>query len=188
MSKQLSSTEKNSYFPILIERDGGFICFYCGLFLQFGSFVFEHLNNNRNDNRMENIVLACQSCNNAKPYDQIMQVKALEKLKQNEGSNYVREKISIVDSNKEVSAEIEINVTNSEITEQYITESVKANGSIEYTDALHSSVFLCKSKTGHGSQQSVRNYIASLTSVVGPFQIIRDDDKKKVIVKRGGNQ
>ena len=160
------------------------MCFFCGILLQFGSFVFEHLNNNRLDNRIENIVLACQSCNNRKPYDQIMQEKALVKLKQNEESNFVGEKISIVDNNKEISAEIEINVTNSEITEQYITESVNVNGFIEYTDALHSSVYLCKSKTGHGSQQSVRNYIASLTSVVAPFQIIRNENKKKVIVRR----
>ena len=184
MSKQLSVSEKNQYLPMLIERDGRSICFYCGWILEFGSYVFEHLNNDRNYNSIENIVLACQSCNNKKPYDQTMQVKALEKLKQNEESNCLREKISILDNNKEVSAEIEINVTNSEITEQYITESVKANGSIDHTDALHSSVYLCKSKTGHGSQQSVRNYIASLTSVVGPFQIIRDENKKKVIVRR----
>lgn len=184
MSKQLSITDKNLYFPILIERDGGFLCFFCGIFLQFGSFVFEHLNNDRSDNRIDNITLACQSCNNHKPYDQIMQEKALKKLKQNLESNFVREKISIVDSNKEASAEIEINVANSEIVEQYIAESVKANGSIAYGDALNSSVFICKSKTGHGSQQSVRNYIAALTSVVGPFQIIRDENKKKVIMVR----
>ena len=114
----------------------------------------------------------------------MMQEKALEKLEQNKATNFVREKISTVDENKEVSAEIEINVTNSEITEQFITESVVANGSISYNDALNSSVFLCKNKTGHGSQQSVRNYIAALTSIIGPFQIIRDENKKKLIVRR----
>jgi hypothetical protein len=162
------------YFPLLLQRDGGFLCFFCALFLKFGSFVYEHLDNDRSHNEIENIVLACQSCNNKKPHDSLMQEKAIEKLQQNKENNFMREKNSAVDENKEVSAEIEINVTNSEITEQYIAESIKTNGFIEYADALNSSVFVCKTKTGHGSQQSIRNYIAYLTSTVGPFQITRN--------------
>jgi len=68
--KNLSIGLKKEYLPILLKRDNGFTCFYCGCELKIDSFVYDHLNNNRSDNRLENIVLACVSCNNKKPFNQ----------------------------------------------------------------------------------------------------------------------
>lgn len=187
MTKQLSYKQRHTWFLFLLQRDGGFVCFYCGMSLDISAFVYDHLNNDRSDNRPQNLVFACTSCNNKKPYDLDMQCKAIEKLKLNEETNFVVERESEDTAYQEVSVEIDINVSNSQITEQYITESIATNGYIEFSDALNSSVFLCKSKTGHGSQQSVRNYISYLTSIMGPYQIVLDESKKKVIVRRSGN-
>jgi len=73
------------------------------------------------------------------------------------------------------------------ITEKHLTETFQTDGKILFSEALDSCVFLCKKKTGHGSQQSVRNYIATLTSKVGPFMISLNESGKKVIIKRLGN-
>lgn|SRR2546428_5622445 len=187
MSKQLSYMQKLEYLPLLIKRDG-FICIYCKQSLTYYSFIYEHLNNKRYDNRLENIALAHQSCNirKAKFFD--YQIIANEKLFENERKLFVREKILVEDLGaKEQSTEIEINQVNFAIVLQHLSECLQTNGSIEYSDALNSSVYLCKTKSGHGSQQSMRNYIATLTSSVGPFMIARDANKKKIILKRSGN-
>lgn len=172
---------------MLLSRDGGFNCMYCKQPLTYDDFIYEHLNGNRNDNRIENVVLAHQSCNIKKASYLEYQVMASDKLKENESKLFVGEKNCEHVEVKGASTEIDINVTNFEIVEQFLSERINTDGSIEYSDALDSTSYLCKKKTGHGSQQSIRNYISTLTSSVGPFMIIRDVDKKKLIVRRVRN-
>ena len=187
ITKHLTKRLKIKNLSILPIRDHGFRCFYCNKDLDLKSCIHEHLNNDPHDNRIENIVLACQSCNNKKPYDSSMQEKAIQKLKQNQASNFMRErKISKEDLTQEASKEIDINVSNYEIVEQDISERIKTDGYVVYKETVNSCTYLCKEKTQHGSQQCVRNYIAALTSEVGSFEIIRDNNKKKIIVVRKG--
>ncbi len=187
MSKTLSHKKKLEYLPLLIERDCGFSCHYCKRDLRVNDYIYEHLNNNRNDNRVENLVLSCQSCNIKKINDFDMRIIADEKLKENEDKNFVREKISDENSSNPITTEIDINTSNFDITEQYLYEIINTDGHILYSAALNSCVFLCKKKTGHGSQQAIRNYLATLTSEVAPYKIERNENKKKVIVKRTEN-
>jgi len=186
--RSLSHKLKMEYLPILIERDGGFCCWFCKKELTLKTYIFEHLNGNRLDNRIENIVLACQSCNIKKKFHSDLQILAKEKLQDNENKNFLREKKYVETQDRDTSsAEIQINVSNFDITKQFLTETILIDSSIEFSEALNCCTFLCKDRTGHGSQQSVRNYIATLTSSVGPFMIIKDENKKKIIVKRKGN-
>lgn len=185
MISTLTKRLKTIFLPIIIQRDGGFTCWYCKTPLFLFKHIFEHLNNNRDDNRIENLVLACQSCNNEKPTNENMKQNALTKLAWNEQSNFLRERKFLIDElSKEASPEIEINVSNAEITREYITEKVDSEGYIPFSEALNCSVYLCKEKTGHGSQQSVRNYIKALTCEIGPFQESIDENKRKIIVRR----
>ena len=188
MLKNLTEPLKRLDLPLLLKRDWGFICWYCKKPLFLFKFVYEHLNDNRNDNRIENIVLACTSCNNKKTHNPEMKQRALDKLSQNEQGNYVRERKILIDElSKEASAEIEINTSNSKITEDFIAEKIERNGFILFSEALYCSVYLCREKIGHGSPQSIRNYIKTLTCEVAPFKISRDDNNRKIIVKRNDN-
>lgn len=176
---------KMELLPFLIQRDGGQQCFYCKRKLRLNEIKYEHLNNIRPDCRPENLVLSCQSCNVRKKFDADLQIIAKEKLVQNENGNYLSERISVESSETNTpSAEIDINITNYEITEKYLTEIIHTDGNVLYSDALNSCVYLCKKQTKHGSQQSMRNYISALTCNVGPFMITHNDDHKKIIVKR----
>ncbi len=186
MNKRLSLSQKRRYLDIIIARDGGFKCFYCEVPLTLKTGIFEHLNDKWTDNHIDNLVLACQSCNVKKKDDRKLSYKATCKIEELLNNIFVREK-NFENPIQEASKEIDINMSNSAIVEQHITETIQTDGSIEFADALDSCVYLCKKKTGHGSQQSVRNYIAALTSSVGPFMMIRDENKKKIIVKRSGN-
>jgi hypothetical protein len=176
---------KVKFFLKLIKRDGGFKCFYCRHSLETRLWIYEHLDNNPKHSNIENLVLACQSCNVKKKDDFDMQLLALEKLKQNQNSNFVYEREN--ETQTEFSNEIDINIQNFEITCQYLAEIIQTDGSIEYKDAVSSAAMLCKKKTGHGSTQSVREYINMLTSREGSFEIIKDDSKKRIIVNRTGN-
>jgi len=188
MSKLLSLPEKRRILELIIQRDGGMRCLYCKRLLTNRTFILEHLDGDNTDNRLDNLALACQSCNIKKITDTHLQDLALVKLEMNERGLFVGEKflekITLQDQEtNEASKEIEINTTNYDITEKYLTKVIETEGKILYSDALDSSVYLCRKK-GHGSHQSVRNYIASLTSSEGPFQLTRDEKNKKVIIKR----
>ena len=108
----------------------------------------------------------------------------MEKKKQNEESNYVCERKN--EESTLYSYEIEINKQNFSLAEQYLTQIIETDGFLEYKDTVNSIAMLCKKKTEHGSTQSVREYINMLTSREGPFEIVKDDVKKRIIVKRKG--
>lgn len=131
------------------------------------------------------IVLLCQSCNVKKTNDCDMLLIAEDKLEKNEKMNFVREKKT--EESQAKTTEIDINQTNYAITRKYLEETIATDGYVLFSNALNSCTYLCKDKTGHGSQQTIRNYIAVLTSDVAPFMIIKNDEKKKIIVKRDKN-
>ncbi len=188
MSRQLSATKKVEYLPSLFNKQRG-KCLYCKeSFEQLNDVVIDHLNNHRSDNRYDNLCLAHQSCNIKKATYMDYQIIANEQLKINE-DQVLSERKNIEDrTSNDASSEIQINQANYPIVEQFITERVNTDGFIEYSDALYGGVYKCKSITGYGSPQSVRGYIATLTSIVSPFMITKDEKtKKKIIVRRVGN-
>jgi hypothetical protein len=68
--------------------------------------------------------------------------------------------------------------------EKFVSSLIDETGSVLYSEVLDACVFLCQKHSGHGSHQSVRNYLASLTSIVGPFKETRNEQNKRTIVKR----
>ena len=184
-TETLTQPQKIEYLPKIVRRDFGFNCWYCKTPLFLFKYVYEHLDNNRQHNEIENICLACVTCNNKKPHDISMQQIAMQKLAQNEQNNVLGGRKKLIDEfTTGCSVEIEINVTNSEITEQFITERITADGFILFLEALYCSVFLCKQKSGHGSPNSVRSYLKTLTCEIAPFEIVLDKNKRKIIVRR----
>ena len=172
---------KQDWFEYINNRDGGFRCFYCKKSLSLTNFVHDHLNDNRKDNRIENIVHACSTCNNKKQYDFDMQLIAKEKLIKNEIGNSMRERISL--KPRELK-ELEVSKENYEIAEEYITKQVELNGYIVVKEAKNSISYLCRKTNGTGSPQAVYNYISTLTSTEAPFEIIKNDDEQKVIQRK----
>lgn len=187
MIRQLSATKKVEYLPILYSRQGG-KCLYCQeRFDDFKDAVFDHLNNDRGDNRLENLCLVHQRCNIKKATNIDYQIIANEQLKKNEDA-VLSERKKIEDATGlDAGTEININVNNYNIAEQFLRERIQADGSIEFSEALDSIVYLCKNRTGHGSHQAARNYLKTLVSPLAPFMISKDEKtRKKMIVRRSG--
>ena len=181
--KSLTKALKEKYLPMLIDRDGGFKCFYCKQELSIKKLAFEHLNNNRTDNRIENLVLSHLSCNIQKISNTDYQIMALEKLKLNE------ELFSVCERKKtktdfDSTSEIGINIGTYEIVESYLNNEVHTDGHVLFNEALYSIVFICKERTGHGSEPAVRRHLNTWTAKVAPYEITRNDSNEKIIVKR----
>lgn len=184
--KHLTANMKIKLLSFIPKRDGKLSCFYCKKPLQVTDYVNEHLLDDRRQNNPEDVVYGCRSCNRKKSDNLDMKKKARDKFEENlQNSHFMREKNFDNEKWFETPTEIEINETNSEIVEKYITEKVNEYGSIPFTDTLNSLVYICKKRTNHGSQNAIRNYIYALTSPEAPFEIIRDENGKKIIVRRG---
>ena len=181
MIKQLSQKQKINFSKWCKQRDGD-VCFFCEKPLG-KKHVLDHLNNARKDNRLENFVNAHQACNVAKAFNIDYQVKADEKLKQNEQALFIPKE----NNDPEATTEIKISQNNFEITEQYITEKIVTDGNILWHDALYGSVYQCKTKTRYGSPQCARNYLFILTCPEAPFMRTKNEKGKSVIIRRVGN-
>jgi len=178
MSRTLTTDKKLKLLPLLIERDG-FRCLYCKKKFKGNDYIYEHLNDNRADNRPENIVLAHQKCNIEKIENWDYQLYAKEKLKENEeqlflGENSVRTDVG-------VPTEITISHQCYSITNERISEIIKTHGKYEFKEALYDCIFLCREKTGNGSEQAIRRHILTLTSSIANFEIIKKDNKKWIV-------
>ncbi len=155
-------------------------CLYCK---KLNPNVIDHLNNNRNDNRLENYAKSHQSCNITKAFNTDYQIIAQEKLKENELALFIPQE----DTPDDASTEIKISKSNFEITEQNIAEKIAVDGKIDWNDAKYGTVYKCKRITGYGSPQCVVEYLKILTSCEGPFMVTKDKNKKKIIVRRTEN-
>lgn len=182
----LTAKKKAVYFPLIVRRDGGFKCFYCKKDLSYRVWVYEHLDNNPRHSEIENIVIACQSCNLKKRQNPDLEIMAMEKRQLNQKMNLSYERDNLELEGPTLSPEMDVNRQNFEITHQYLKEIVTIDGSIEVKDAINSSAMLCNKKTGHGSSVATRRYVDMLCSREGPFMIQENDAKKRIIVKRTG--
>lgn len=148
--------------------------------------MFEHLDDNPNNTVSTNIGISCQSCNIKKSSNYDMKLKALELKKHyeamaldpDEGENLTHS----------ASSEIDINRKCYGYTKQWLTEIINIDGKTELNDAVFSIVFDCQEKFGAGAESTIRKYINTLTLARGSnFMQIKDEDKKRWIVKRSGN-
>ena len=70
------------------------------------------------------------------------------------------------------------------VTEKYLVDFILEHGWLDYKSTLADIAYLCKIKTGHGSINQIRNHVYMLTSSSAPFEIIKDPNTKKKIIKK----
>jgi len=181
--KSLTKALKEKYLPQLIARDGGFKCFYCKQQLSGKRYIYEHLDDNRTHNQIENIVLAHHSCNKKKQSNSDYQIMALEKRKLNEEEFSGREEKN-QNTHFDYTSEIGINIGTYDLVESYVENEISTDGYVIFHEALYSTVYLSKQKFGHGSEQAVRRHLNTLTSLVAPYQITKNEANQKIITRR----
>ncbi len=187
-TKHLTDRMKAEYLEIIIDRDERFKCFYCSKNFSLSQrgkdqYLYEHLNNNRKDNRIDNVVLACRSCNNKKPNDIDMQFIADAKLIENENLNYMREKFQRKEDNRQDS-EVQISKTNYQICRRYVIKNVDSFGEIDFKNTVHSIVYQCRENNNTGSPQATYNYLNIICCNESPFEIVKNSENKRIIRRK----
>jgi len=183
LAKLLTIKEKIGIKEFHIKEDGT-KCVYCTEELDLDNCVIAHLDNNPKNNNDWNHALSHSKCNIDAIENIDYHLKAQERIKLNHSKIYAPR---VEEKNEHVSTEVDINVSNREITKQFITERTIDGKTLDYKDALDSITYLCQKMTGHGSQKCVRDYLSSICSSIAPFMIVKDENKQKVIQRRVGN-
>lgn len=192
--RRLTSNMKAKFYPILVQRDGD-VCFYCAMpFVQEVESLkrtFDHLNNDWDDNRIENLVLCHFECNNKKRNDLEMQMIALDKLKKNLDSVPYSETLRERENNQATDelTEGELNRIINKITDTYLKEKLPDSDQdtfLPFTDTMNSITYLVQQDTkGRGGQVAVRRAIDVRCCSIGEFQILREDGKRIIRRRKG---
>ena len=187
MSKRLHLTpaQRRQLTDIIIARGDSYRCFYCHyVFENVKECWLEHLDDDRTNNNPDNIVFTCRNCNVKKQHDESLRVQAREKLRVNQMMNYVRNWKELQKLQKESSEAVAINESNCNTTIKWLEERLPLGSSntVLLKEAVDTITCECKYNTGHGSQQSIRNYIDYLTSSSpkAPFEIFKLDNKRYI--------
>jgi len=167
LAKLLTQKEKLRVKELHIKEDGT-LCVYDEKELDLDTCVIAHLDGNSKNNADWNHALAHQSCNIEAIENIDYHLKAQQRIKLNHSKIYAPR---IEEKNENVSTEVDINVTNRQLTKQKLTEWTIDEQKIEKSEAINSVTYLCTELTGHGSQKCIRDYISALCSPVGPFMI-----------------
>ena len=194
MSNRLHLTPKQrrELTDIIVARGDPYCCFYCHYeFKNVKECWLEHLDDDRTNNNPDNIVFTCRRCNVKKTHDESMRVQAREKLRVNQMMNYVRDWKELQKLQTHSTEQIDINKSNCDITLQWLEEELPLGESnrVLLKTAVDTITFECKDRTGHGSQQSIRNYIDYLTSSApkAPFEIFKFNHKRYIRTKQYDN-
>jgi len=180
---------KKQYEPIILERDG-YKCFYCHA--DFNTYLpaeLDHLNSKDEDNRVENLVFCCHTCNNKKKFNPEMQVIAQDKMIENEKAVLVRAGMNAdTGTTEQLTTAQAINKTNRRLTEQWIIEHCITEPEIILRDAVNAIVNLCQQNNGTGSQSAVYRYIEELSNPYnGKFTLCSNKQGKTIIRRRTEN-
>ena len=125
-------------------------------------------------------------CNQKKKNDTDLQIYAQELIKNNkewfEQNDFESLRAREIKSDVDEHTEIDLNVAHYEITENFLTEKItNENPRIHLSDAINSITLRAKKLTGHGSVQSVKNYLNVLSSSEGNYKIEKIEGKRYIL-------
>jgi len=205
---RLSHRLKKQYDPIILERDGT-KCFYCNReFTETIPAEHDHLNNNPNDSRPENLVFCCHVCNNKKKTNPEMQISANEKMIQNEkvvfpcagtAGTAIDKKMEFVmgggvkptfqllpdtGTTQQLTSQQEISKINMQITKQFLQEHTINEEEPILKDVANAIVNLCQDNNGTGSQSAVYRYVDVLANPYNGRYTLSENSQGKTIIRR----
>ncbi len=205
---RLSHRLKKQYDPIILERDG-IKCFYCNReFTETIPAEHDHLNNNSNDSRPENLVFCCHVCNNKKKTNPEMQISAHEKMIQNEKAVFacagtagtaIDKKMEFVmgggvkptfqllpdtGTTQQLSSQQEISKINMQLTKQFLQEHTINGEEPILKDVANAIVNLCQDNNGTGSQSAVYRYVDVLANPYNGRYTLSENSQGKTIIRR----
>lgn len=198
MAKSLTPRLKGLRTPFILLRDYDGqepTCIFCEQRFMQGSTkwmkTWEHLDGETSNEELWNLAWAHKYCNNRKngsieftviADDKIIENKKWESEFDFEGFARERERENKTDEQ----TEIDLNVAHRQIVSEFLAEKVSTESTWEFNDAINCITLRCETNTGHGSKQSVRNYLDVQCCSEGKYQKEKINGKT-VLKRRTGN-
>lgn len=188
-NNSLTAAQKDKKIPIIINRDGN-VCFFCKTpfvpELDDLTRVIDHANNDSQDNRVENLLLAHRKCNESKKTNPDYQILATNALKENltrVESLSERKKDNDTDELTEGDINLIINKLVRAELETKLPEGSTAD--IQYGRTLKNLHFLLIEEThGRGSEPAVRRALDAYCSDFAPWMSQKRGRGNRVILRR----
>ena len=204
-TKNITLNQKAIWTPIIMERDFPNeetpLCFYCEQ-----RFIkedpkwcqeWDHLNNNPQDNRPENMVWAHAQCNEKKKYNIDWNIIAAEKLKKNvklhSDSLGARGREGSFSAHKETSDEADVSAVIIKHATQFLAqELLPQNGKppqrkeIFLKEAVECVDYLTKKEIGRGSHAAVQRHLETLSCTISKEYGRKPVNGKQLIFRREG--
>ncbi|MGI0022274.1 MAG: HNH endonuclease [Nitrososphaeraceae archaeon] len=177
----------------LLSRDGN-ICFYCKMpfeknIVWHKSVARDHLNDNPNDNRLENIVLCHQECNLIKKYFIDWKIMGLEKLRMNEMTISPEVTSMMGKAKVDKTSQIDINQIVNKETDLYLTKFLPEKpidgmpNWLDFNDTADSLTELTQDKFSVGSQDAFKRCLSARCSTAGKFRRVEIDGRFRIYRK-----
>jgi len=199
LAKQLTQSLKKKYTLIILRRDypNGEtpFCFYCEAGFVFNHkylrMVWDHLNNNDEDTRPENLVWAHWICNEQKKTNIEWQVRAAEKLTENSKwaePESTRERERKIHMDEEELTDTEVGRIIDRVTKTYLDEHLKGLSAKEFllrADTRSCITYLVKQETnGRGSPQAVDRAIDTYCCTIADYVSKKEDGKRIIRLRK----
>lgn len=199
-ARSLTVAIKARRTPLIIERDypndEEYTCCYCEQrFIKdhpIWKKTWEHLDNDQKNEELWNLMWAHKYCNIKKDTCIDYQIMARDFIKKNQEWQNTFDIEEFLRARKikqptEEHTEIELNTAHFQKTVEFLVEKIPDDES-EYVlnDAIYCITARCRKETGHGSPQSVRNYLHELYCDEGKYKIVKKSGKN-CIMKRTDN-
>ncbi|MCH8915788.1 MAG: hypothetical protein IIA82_08115 [Thaumarchaeota archaeon] len=151
--------------------------------------TYEHLDCNHENNSGWNIAYAHFKCNQDKKTNVDYQFIAHDLIKKNKewdennDFEFTRERNKIF--NTDEPTEIDLNVAHRKITEEFLAEKLSVDEKLDFIDTINCITLRCENQTGHGSKQSVRNYLDVLSCSEGKYRKFKEGGKTWISKRLG---
>jgi len=178
---------RQRFEPTMQRQDN--LCLFCNeQFTEQLKPEWDHLDNNANNSRPENLALVHRTCNNKKKFNPEYQVIAQDAKEEYEKAVSVCERtLADTGTTEELTSCQAISTINFRIAEQYLTEHTLLDDELLLKDTVRDVVGICRKNNGTGSEQAVYRYINTLTSSVYPFTLCLNAKGENFIRRRTEN-
>lgn len=192
-AKTLTQNIKVKIHPLIMKRDYDNLepyCMFCGCRFVAGDTrhrkTWDHLDNDAENQQPWNLCYVHWICNQYKKNEYDLQFEAQQLLQQNKewheqnDFEFLRAREKKADTDEPT--EIDLNMAHYEIAQNFLTEKItNKNPRILFSEAIYSITLRAKKQTGHGSVQSVRNYLNVLTSMEADYKVEKIEGKRYIL-------